>query len=158
MPLLPFFEWLDHTGASDMLRNSQVLYTSIEIIHLLGFALLVGTILIVDAGLLGIGMRRQPVLRIAEGLAPWTWGGFVVMALTGPLLLSSQALKCYHSRVFWTKMALLLLAVIFHFTVHRQAISPDRARIGPIRARLTGGLSLTLWVATAVAAKWVEFA
>lgn len=65
-----------------MLRNSQVLYTSIEIIHLLGFAFLVGTILMVDAGLLGIGMGRQPVPRIAEGLAPWTWGGLVVMALS----------------------------------------------------------------------------
>jgi len=157
MSLLPFFQWLDQTDVSAMLRNSLVLYTTIEIIHLLGLALLVGTILIVDVGLLGFGMRRQPVSQVARGLARWTWGGLVVMALTGPLLLSSQALKCYNSRVFWTKMALLILAVLFHFSVHRKAIS-DGSHIGPTRARLTGGLSLTLWVATAVAAKWVEFA
>lgn len=116
-----------------------------------------GTILIVDVGLLGFGMRRHPVSRVAQGLAPWTWGGFVVMAVTGPLLLSSQAVKCYHNRVFWTKMALLLLALVFHFTVHRKAIS-DSSRIGPIQARLAGGLSLTLWIAAALAAKWIEFA
>jgi hypothetical protein len=155
--LLPFFEWLDHTGVSDMLRNSQVLYTSIEIIHLLGLALLAGTILIVDIGLLGFGMRRQPVSRIAEGLAPWTAGAMVVMAITGPVLLSSQALKCYYSHVFWVKMGLLLLAVLFHFTVHRRAIEAD-SNIGPRASRLAGGLSLTLWIATAWAAKWIEFA
>ena len=157
MPLLPFFEWLDQSDVGTTLRNSLVLYTSIEIIHLLGLALLVGTILIVDVGLLGFGMRLQPVSRIAKGLAPWTWAGLVVMALTGPLLLSSQALKCYHNRVFWTKMALLSLAIIFHFTIHRKAIAAGPG-IGPTQARLAGGLSLTLWVATAFAAKWIEFA
>ena len=154
MSLLPFFEWLDHTQAGDALRNSVPIYTTVEIIHLLGLALLVGTILIVDIGLMGIGMRRQPVSRIAEGLAPFTWAGFAVMAATGPLLLSSQAMKCYHSRVFWTKMILLLLAVVFHFTIHRRAAA-EGSRVS---GKVAGGVSLLLWVATAAAAKWVEFA
>jgi hypothetical protein len=99
-------------------------------------------------------MSRQPVCRIAEGLSPWTWCGFAVMAATGPLLLSSQALKCYHSRVFWTKMVLLIAAVIFHFTIHRSATT-DGSRVN---RKFAGGVSLFLWIATAVAAKWIEFA
>jgi hypothetical protein len=154
MSLLSFFEWLDHTRAGDMLRNSVPLYTCVEIVHLLGLTLLVGTILIVDVGLMGIGMRRQPVSRIAEGLAPFTWAGFAVMAVTGPLLLSSQAMKCYHSRVFWTKMVLLLVAVVFHFTIHRQATAEDSR----VNGKVAGFVSVLLWVATASAAKWVEFA
>ena len=157
MTLLSFFQWLDQTRLGDILRNSLVIYTSIEIVHLLGLALLVGTILIVDVGLLGLGMRRQPVSRLSAGLAPWTWSGFVVMAITGPVLLSSQALKCYHSRVFWTKMVLLSAALVLHFTIHRRAISGG-TQTGPIHARLAGALSLTLWLATAFAAKWIEFA
>jgi fatty acid desaturase len=63
-------------------------------------------------------------------------------------------MKCYHSRVFWTKMILLLSAVIFHFTVHRSAIAENSR----VNGKFAGGLSLLLWIATAAAAKWVEFA
>lgn len=154
MFLLPFFEWLDRTQMGDALRNSVPLYTTVEIIHLLGVALLVGTILIVDVGLMGVGMRRQPISQIAKGLAPFTWAGFAVMAVTGPLLLSSQALKCYDSRVFWVKIALLLSALVFHFTLHRTATAEDSRMNG----KIAGAVSLLLWTATAAAAKWVEFA
>jgi hypothetical protein len=154
--LLPFFQWLQDTPVGQALRTSRVLYPLVESVHLLGLVLLVGAILVVDLGLLGIGMRRQPVSRIARGLAPLTWTGFGVMFVTGPVLLTQQAVKHHGNPAFWIKMAVLMLAVAFHFTVHRNATS-DEIPVTPARARWVGCVSLALWISTGLAAKVIGF-
>jgi hypothetical protein len=42
--------------------------------------------------------------------------------LSGIAMLSEEALKCYYSRAFRWKIALLAAAVCFYFTLHRRAL------------------------------------
>ena len=58
----------------------------IESIHLVGVALLVGTIALVDLRLLGLGLRHLKPVSVAATLAPWTWAGALTVLITGPLL------------------------------------------------------------------------
>jgi len=148
------FEWLGHTAVGHTIRSSAALIALTEIIHLLGLTMLLGTILMVDMALLGFGIRRHPVARIAGELAPWTTGGLVVMLISGPLILSSETLKCYESSFFWTKMAILLAAITFHFTAHRR-VARSEPPAGRIRSRLVACVSLGLWIAVALAGKMI---
>jgi hypothetical protein len=152
--LLPLFEWMESSAAGQAIRHSASLIALLEIVHLIGLTLLIGTILMVDLSLLGLGIGRHPVSRIAQELSNWTIGGLGIMLVSGPLLLSSEAIRCFKTPSFWIKMALLAIAIAFHFTIHRRATlaEPPLAR-GP--ARLVAILSLALWLGVALAGKGI---
>jgi hypothetical protein len=57
--------------------------------------------------------------------------------------------------VFWFKMALLAVAMAFQWPVHRKIMS-ENAALGPLPAKLIGGVSLLLWISTALSAKIME--
>jgi hypothetical protein len=152
--LIPLFAWLGHTGVGETIRSSAALIALTEIIHLLGLTMLIGTVLMVDMALLGFGIRRHPASRIAAELAPWTIGGLVVMLISGPLILSSETLKCYDASFFWIKMAVLLVAIVFHFTVHRR-VTRSEPPPGRFRAGIVACVSLGLWIAVALAGKMI---
>jgi hypothetical protein len=150
----PLFDWLGHSVTGETIRSSAVLIALTQIIHLLGLTMLAGTVLMVDMALFGFGIRRHPVSRIAAELAPWTLGGLVVMLISGPLILASETRKCYDSSFFWIKMAILLAAIVFHFTAHRR-VTRSEPPAGPFRARFVASVSLALWIAVALAGKMV---
>jgi hypothetical protein len=150
--LAPAFEWLQHTYLGETIRHSATLIATLEIVHLIGLTLFLGAILMVDLTLLGRGVGSYPASRIARQLNRWTLAGLAVMFVSGPILLTSEAARCYKTPAFWIKMALLALAVVFHFTVHRRVTLAEPPVKGPA-AKLTGVLSLALWVGVALAAK-----
>jgi hypothetical protein len=151
---IPLFAWWGHTAVGTTIRSSATLIALTQIIHLLGLTMLIGTVLMVDMTLLGFGIRRYPVARIAGELAPWTIGGLVVMLISGPLILSSETLKCYESSFFWIKMMILLAAIAFHFTVHRK-VARSEPPAGRFRAGFVACMSLGLWIAVALAGKMI---
>jgi hypothetical protein len=149
---MTWFEWLQHTYLAETIRHSATLIATLEIVHLLGLTLLLGTILIVDLSLLGLGIGGLPVSGIARELNGWTVAGLAIMLTSGPLILSSEAVRCYKTPAFWIKMALLATAVIFNFTVHRKVtLGESTAARGNVR--LVAGLSLALWTGVALAGK-----
>lgn len=150
----PFFAWFGNTAIANAIRSSAALIALLEIIHLLGLTMLAGTVLMIDMALLGLGIRRHPVARIATELAPWTTAGMVVLLISGPLILSSETKRCYDSSSFWIKMAILIVAIVFHFTVHRRVARSDPPA-GPFRAGLVGLVSLGLWISVALAGKMI---
>jgi hypothetical protein len=152
--LAPLFNWLGHTAAGSAIRSSAALIALTETIHLLGLTMLLGTILMVDTTLLGFGIRNHPVARIARELAPWSLGGLAAMLISGPLMLSSETQKCYDSSFFWIKMAALLAALAFHFTVHRRVACAEPP-VPRIQARLVACVSLGLWLGVALAGKMI---
>jgi hypothetical protein len=154
MSLLRWFQWIDNTPVSVAFRNSHVAVPIIEIIHLLGITLALGTIMVVDLSILGVAMRRQSVPRIAGELARWTSAGFAITLPTGVLLFWSEAMKMYCKPLFWEKLALLVVAMTFHLTAHRKVIVPEPP-VTLTRARLTAGLSLALWFGVAFGGKAV---
>jgi hypothetical protein len=151
---IPLFAWWGHTALGTTIRSSATLIALTEIIHLLGLTMLIGTVLMVDMALLGFGIRRHPAARIAAELAPWSTGGLVVTLISGPLILSSETLRCYESSFFWIKMSILLAAIAFHFTVYWRTARLEPPA-GKFRARLVACVSLALWIAVALAGKMV---
>jgi len=154
LSLLPAFEWLQHTYLAETIRHSAALIATLEIIHLIGLALLLGTILMVDLSLLGHGIGRHPVSRIARELRAWTIAGLAIMLASGPLILTSEAIRCYKTPVFWIKMLLLAMAIAFHFTIHRRVTLAE-----PPAPRSSAGVvavvSLALWISVALAGKGI---
>ena len=143
------------------MRESLWLFPVIETVHLLGMAALVGTITVFDLRLLGWIMRRERVSELARRLLPWTWLAFLVQVVTGITLFLSEAAKVYANPAFRLKMVLILLAglhaLIFHKIVYRDVATWDEGEVLPIGAKVSGLVSLLLWVGIIAAGRFIGF-
>lgn len=149
MHLAPFLRWLGSTPVANAIDDSAWLFPAIESLHILGLALLVGTIAILDLRLLGLGPRSRSAAELARDLQPWTLAGLGVMLATGPLLFSSDPLRYYNNPAFAFKMRVLVAAVISHFTLHRRAAGSRRW------SKPAACVSVALWSAVIVGGRWI---
>ena len=142
LPLNPIARW-------------EWVFPVVEAIHICGFTLLVGTVVILDLRLLGISLRSQPVSRLAKELAPWIWTGILIQLTTGPYLFSGDPREYVQIAAFRNKLLFLLAALIFHFTVIRKATAPA-ADAAPLGWRKPAAVvSLGLWLCVLLAGMWI---
>jgi hypothetical protein len=125
------------------LNSSALAFPVLECIHIVGFALSVGTIALVDFRLLGIGMTRQTPLELAKDTGMWTLAGLVLMAFSGLLLFSSDPDMYYNNIPFDMKMFFLVVAIVFNYTIHRKTVQSG-ASGG--KGKVVGLVSLLLWM------------
>jgi hypothetical protein len=156
MSFLSLFHWLSHTWVGVTMRDSTWGFAIVEMCHLLALAMLGGTVLILNLRLLGLGLRRQSVSRIAEELLPWFTGSLIMMVVSGFLLLSSGPMRYYYNDAFRLKMLLTLPAIVFQFIILRLAgaQAEDRTRAW---SKLSAVVSLGLWLSVGIAGRAIGF-
>ena len=148
--LLPFFEWLDTLRVGDWINTSSYAAPLINVMHIMALVIGFGSLLIVDVRLLGRGMTQQPVAKVARAARPWLIGALICMLLTGIPQVLSLPIREYYSPFFWMKMRLLLVALIFTFTLRHKVTMADEARVGPVWGKVVGLVSIGLWTWIAV--------
>ncbi len=145
-----FCQWLYSSGMGTAIRQSIWVFPIIETVHVLGIALLVGTVSILDLRLLGLILKREPVSAIAQQILPLTWAGFAVMFITGFLLFAAEAADCYGNMAFRIKMLLIPLAGLNALVFHRNPVTRWRAR-------MAGGFSMSLWIGIICAGRAIAY-
>jgi uncharacterized membrane protein YhdT len=129
------------------------LFPTIEAFHLVGLGLTAGAVLIVDMRLLGWGLRNHPVSQVAKDAEPWLRGSILLMFASGIPLFLAESTKCYYSFAFWIKMASLLLAILFTFTLQRRVVMAEESRW----SKLAALVSLLLWAGVGWGGRWIGF-
>jgi hypothetical protein len=149
------FRWLGHTAFAAAMARSTWGFPIIEMAHLIGLAGLGGAILIVDLQLLGIGPGHLPAPRVARELRPLFVTSLIVMIVSGAMMVSAEALKCYYNPAFRAKMALLFLAIAVSYAIHRNLMRSG-AEDRPTAWLKTGAiLSLILWLCVGAAGRLI---
>jgi hypothetical protein len=147
--LLEFARWLGSTEGSIALHESNYMWLIVESLHVLFLCVFVGFTAAWDLRLLGIILRGMPVSEVYDSVRPWMMGGFIVMAITGGLLVYSNPVRNFQNIFFRVKVVLLVLAginvFVFNSGVYRRIVQWDRTPVPPKRARIAGAVSLTLW-------------
>ncbi len=135
------------------LRGSSALHAAVASVHLIGVALLVGSIAVFDLRLLGLS-RSLPVRRLAAHLLPWSAASFLLIVPSGLLMFLARAEELIGSPLFALKMMLLLAAgtnaALFHAAVFRGAAAWDVDAPPPWQARVCAAVSLAIWVSVIV--------
>jgi hypothetical protein len=143
------------------IRESIWVFPVIEGTHLLGIAISVGLLCWFDLRLLGLAFRNEPVSKVWNQVMPIAFVGFGVMFVSGLLLFWAEAYTAFHSVHFWLKMCLLVLAganaLRFETTAHKNMAEWDKAPVPPLNARITGAISLILWVAIIVTGRTMAY-
>ncbi len=137
------------------MKDSKWAFAVIEMVHLLGLAMLGGVVLIVNLRLLGLVLRTRPADRIARDLAPFLKGSLAVMVVSGIPLVAEESMKCYYSPAFRLKMVFLALALAFYYVVNRRATRT--AFVSGWVPRVVAGVSLALWLSVGVAGRAIGF-
>ena len=153
MPI-DLFRWLVNSPWSHAMNSAEWVFPAVQSLHFIGFAMSIGTIAIVDFRLLGFGRRYLGAAELAADLAPYTLTGIVVMLITGPLMFSTDAVSYHVNPAFRFKMVSLIVALLFHFTLHSRAVRPDAA---PLPAKLAAATSLLLWSAVLAGGRMIAF-
>jgi hypothetical protein len=151
--VLSWFIALGHSPLGVLMQTSKWGFAVVETVHLLALAILGGAVLIVDLRLLGLILRLESAKIIGRDLSRLLLGSLVVMVLSGVTMLSEESLKCYHSPAFRWKMALLVMAVLFYFTLHRRALLHTDKGSPNLWSRSAAVVSLTLWLGVGVAGR-----
>ena len=125
------------------LNSSALAFPILECIHIVGFALSIGTVAIVDFRLLDIGMRHQTPAQLNKDLSVWTIVGLSIMVLTGMMLYSSDPDMYYLNWAFLLKMLFLVLAIVFNYTIHRNVVLSGAS---PGKTKMVAYVSLLLWI------------
>ena len=155
MSLRPFFDWMQALPMSAYFLETTWASPIIQVIHLVALMIFSGAVLIVDVRLLGRGLTDTPLDKLARSAEPWLIGSFVGLLLTGIPQLTSLALKQYFSPFFWWKMQLLLLGLVFTFTIRRKVTLTDEARLGPFWPKVVGIFSIAIWTGVAIGARLI---
>jgi hypothetical protein len=154
-------QWLYDTPVATAIRESGTLFPMIESIHVLSITLVVGSISVVDLRLLGVTSKNRTISTLTSEVLPVTWTAFVVAAIAGSLLFSSNAVKYAHNIYFLIKMSLLIVALVnmlaFHFIISRDIEHWDHKPVTPIGARMTGAISLAVWIGVIICGRLIGF-
>jgi hypothetical protein len=161
MSIQDIFQYIDATQSSTALRESYYLFPVIEGLHVISLALSVGLVIWFDMRLAGWVLTDQPVSVVFRPIRPFMLSGFGIAFVTGGLLFWSLALRCYGSPFFWAKIAMLILAgvniAVYHLTIDRRQVEWDNMPTPPIRARMAGLISLTLWISIIAAGRLMAY-
>jgi hypothetical protein len=157
MSVLAFFTWCESSWIGQGIRDSTWLFPVIECLHLLGLAVIGGSVLVVNLSLLGLGLASRSTAQLWHDTRPWFAASLAVMLATGLLLFTSEAKKLYYHDAFWLKMIALLASLAFTATVQRHTALGDPNRLWTLHRRAVGLVSLLLWFLVAAGGRWIGF-
>jgi hypothetical protein len=140
---------------ADALNNTEWAFPLAECFHIPAFALSIGTITLVDLRLLGVALRGESPAKLLKDTEPWTLVGLVVVILSGFILYLSQTAIYLSNSSFYFKIIVLLIAILYNYTIHRKvASSPD---VSPGVAKLVAIVSLALWISVVFGGIFIAF-
>ncbi|HEY5799589.1 MAG TPA: hypothetical protein VIT92_05180, partial [Burkholderiaceae bacterium] len=131
----------------------------VETLHILGFALLLGSIAMFDLRVLGLGQALR-LHDLGRHVLPWSVAGGGLAAATGALLFITHPQDYAANTVFFVKLGLIacagLNAIAFHWWPWRQARHWPQG-LAPAAAKAQALLSLLLWIAVIVAGRMLAY-
>jgi hypothetical protein len=161
MDLAAILKWLEASGLASRIRDSLFLFPLLESTHVLGLALVFGTIIIIDLRLLGIASTRRSFQRMASDILKWTWAAFALTALTGALMFITNATVYFHNFYFRTKMVLLVVTginmFVFELTAGRTIHRWDMEASAPRSGKAVAAVSLVVWISIIFMGRLIGF-
>jgi hypothetical protein len=134
--------------------DSELAFPILECFHIVGFAIAIGSIALVDFRLLGFGLRKQDPEDLVKDTGIWVLISLATAIFAGLMLYSTDPDKYYLNPIFVAKIVFLVLAIILNYTLHRKAVQPGTS--GGF-AKFIACLSLILWASVVAGGMFISF-
>ena len=155
MTLYAFSNWLASTPVSQTIQTTHGAIAGIQVIHILCLATLVALALTVSLRFAGGGLVAESLASLAGRFIPAMWICLGLLLVTGSLLIVAEPHRTVTNPAFYTKMALLVVAIVS--TVTLAWVAPRRSdKATPLR--VAGALAyMLLWVGIIIAGRYIAY-
>ena len=127
-------------------------YPALEAAHIVGIALLVGNLVLLELRVWG-AVPELPMRPLARLALPLSVAGFAIVAATGLAMFGTQPGDLIANRVFVVKMGLVTLAGLNAAMFHAR---DGLTRVDRV-ARAQTAISLGLWLAVIICGRWIAY-
>lgn len=142
--------WLGATALAQAMRTHLWLYPIVEIFHIVGFVLLVGSVAMFDLRVLGLSQSLS-VQKLGRHLLRWSIASLLLIVPAGLMMFAAHPQEFAGNPVFQLKLFLIAIAalnaVLFHVRAYRSVAEWDISMEAPVAAKVQALLSLMIWIA-----------
>ncbi len=154
-------KWLAATPLSHIIQTTSWFIPTIQIIHILGVAVLFSSAVLVDLRIWRLLERDIPLAQIARRFLPPIWPVLLILLVTGSLLIVGEPRRSLLNSTFYLKMALLAVAIMLTAGLQRSISSSpnswDKDRGRRLAARFAATASIALWCGILFAGRWIAY-
>jgi hypothetical protein len=155
---MDFLLRLQESGLATWVSQSGSLlgYPTLLFLHTLGLATVAGLSTAINLRVLGVaaGIPLAPL----RGFFPAIWAAFAVTAVSGTVLLITDAVAKLSSPVFYVKMAFIVLAVVNVHLLRTVIRNPTVDAVPlPSRARTLAFTCLLWWIGATTAGRLIAY-
>jgi hypothetical protein len=150
--LFHFCKWLEQNSWVIAANRSILVSLLVYLTHYFSLFLIVGSMMIVDLGVLGVLGKRKSIAAFADQLVPLMWTGLCLNILSGFIMFSADATAYYVLPSFHRKLWVILLAVAIGIFIQRSIPKWDQMPAIPATGKFLALMSLILWVGSILAA------
>ena len=152
--------WIEQSAPAVFFRQSLWLYPAVEIVHIIGFAILVGSAVLFDLRLLGMA-RKLPVTESIAHLIFWARISFLAVLPSGFILFMVEASSMAINPAFRLKLILIVLAglnaAVFHRFTLKSIEEWNIDKMPPVSARIAGVISILLWFSVIACGRLIAY-
>ena len=154
-------KWLAATPLSHTIQTTSWIIPTIQIIHILGGAVVFSSAVLVDLRIWRLLERDIPLTQVARRFLPPIWPVLLILLITGSLLIIGEPRRSLLNSTFYLKMALLAVAIMLTAGLQRSiSLSPDswdKDRRRRLAARFAATASIAVWCGILFAGRWIAY-
>lgn len=166
-------EALTQLSLAVWLRTSPWAYPALEVMHIVGIVLMLGSVFVIDLKILGIGVASDRNVATAGSAnktpqgAPaasaeqlskaclwWSVLGFTIIAFSGSMMLFARIAELISSTAFLWKLGLLSFGLANAILLHNRQGLILQDSVSKVQALF----SILIWIATITAGRWIAYA
>jgi hypothetical protein len=157
-------DWLAHSQLNTLFSDTTRLETWLIIplsqsIHILGIAIVMIAIGMLNLQLLGFRVTRQSFAEHTARWMPWIWTGMAILLVTGLVQTIAEPTREIMNYTFRIKMVMLAIVLAITVAYQRQVKKDPNYWSGERRnlARSLAAFSLVLWLGIVAAGRLVAY-
>ena len=153
-------EQLYAAPVSEYFRSAGWIVPTVQSIHIVAVAILIGSSILLDLKLAGVVARTERPALVYQRYMPWAWCGLVVLLLTGMVMCVAEPDRVLTNWLFWTKMALVVAAFLGTLLIRipmRQDALTAQTSTWSLVAKPLGWLSLSMWILIILCGRWIAY-
>lgn len=155
MTLIAFSHWLSHTPLSQVIQRTHGAIAGIQVVHIICLATLVGLALGLSLRVAGRGFTAEPLRSLAGRFIPAMWICLGVLLASGSLLIIAEPFRTIRNPMFYTKMSLLLVAIVI--TLWLSSVARREPEAPTIPRAAVAALYMLVWFGIIVAGRFIAY-
>lgn len=155
--------WMDQLSDSSLalaMRSELWLYPLVEVVHIIGFSVLVGAVVMFDLRILGLS-KGIAVTALARHLLPWAVAALLLIVPAGLMMFSAHPHDFAGNKVFVLKLCLIaaagINALLFHVGTYRSVEQWNTGHKAPGLARTQALVSMVLWISVILCGRLLAY-